>query len=254
LTIAISRGIIFDSAISPLWKGAAVSSYSDSEPTVDARTAISVDTEPTSVVVDIVNPVGLWTAEGIGGFFPGSRLREIRNAQDVLTHTEEKVYDVFWGNKDPSPDRERIVRKGYDIAAKETRVTKRNIVNIVQRLISKGFLELVAPPAVYGQRRPATYRVLSYAAVRENQKRRGREWVIHVGSGIGYACSIEVATSDVDPAKAASDAAMSAGGPTALARSGNSPRVVRPLEQRRSSGGDAHSAWETRGQTHTADG
>jgi hypothetical protein len=135
--------------------------------------------------------VDLWTAKGIGGAFPGSRLREIRNAQDVLTPTEEKVYEVFWGSKDPSHDRERIVTKGYDAAAKEARITKRNIVNIVHRLLDKGFLELVAPPVVYGRRTPATYRVLSYPVVRENQKRNGHEWVIRVGSGVGYACKIE---------------------------------------------------------------
>ena len=134
----------------------------------------------------------LWTAEGIGGVFPGSRLREIRNARDVLTITEERVYDLFWGNKEPSSDRERIVKKGYDVAAKEARVTKRNIVNIVHRLINKGFLELVAPPVVYGRKIPATYRILSFTVVRENQKRRGRNWIIHVGNGIGYACKIEI--------------------------------------------------------------
>jgi hypothetical protein len=148
--------------------------------------------------------VGLWTAQGIGGVFPGSRLRQIRSAQDVLTHTEETVYDVFWGSKNPSSDPERIVTKGYDKTAKEAQITKRNIVNIVQRLIDKGFLEVVAPPTVYGQRRAATYRVLSYATVRENQKRRGQDWVIHVGSGIGYACRIEGAITDVDRATAPS--------------------------------------------------
>jgi hypothetical protein len=98
------------------------------------------------------------------------------------------------------------VKKGYDVAAKEARVTKRNIVNIVHRLINKGFLELVAPPVVYGERTPATYRVLCYTAVRENQKRNGREWVIRVGSGIGYACRIEVQNSGVLRATTASDA------------------------------------------------
>ena len=134
----------------------------------------------------------IWTTETLGGVFPGSRLREIREAQDVLTHAEKRVYYVFWGSDDPSNDRERIVRKGYDAAAKEARITKRNIAKIVQRLISKGFLELVAPPVVYGQRTAATYRVIACATVREDQKRRGREWVIHTGRGIGYARRLAV--------------------------------------------------------------
>jgi len=148
-------------------------------------------------------------------------LREIKNAQDVLTHTEEKVYDVFWGNKDEPHDRERIVRKGYDVVAREARVTKRNIVNIVRRLINKGFLELVAPPVVYGRRAAATYRVLSYATVRENQRRNGREWVIRVGTGIGYACKIEVEGAEVNAVEFASGAGVRIGGAAASRRRRN---------------------------------
>jgi hypothetical protein len=136
--------------------------------------------------------VELWTVEQIGGIFASSRLRRIHDAQDVLTPTEKRVYEVFWGSGDLLDERQRIVRKGYDMAAREARVTKRNIAKIVQRLISKGFLELVSPPVVYGQRTPATYRVIGCAAVREDQKRRGREWVIHTGRGIGYARELVV--------------------------------------------------------------
>ena len=139
------------------------------------------------IAMTAAEAVDLWTAESIGGVFPISRLREIRDAQDVLTHTEKGVYAVFWGSNDFSNDRERIVRKGYDVVAKEARITKRNIAKIIRRLINKGFLELVAPPVVYGQRTPATYRVISCAAVREDQKRTGREWVIRTGRGISYA-------------------------------------------------------------------
>ena len=131
--------------------------------------------------------VDIWTTETLGGVFPGSRLREIREAQDVLTRAEKRVYEVFWGSNDLSNEGERIVRKGYDAAAKEARITKRNIAKIVQRLINKGFLELVAPPVVYGQRMPTVYRVISCAAVREDQKRKGRDWVIRTGRGISYA-------------------------------------------------------------------
>ena len=131
--------------------------------------------------------VDIWTTESLGGVFPGARLREIREAQDVLTPTEKRVYAIFWGSNDLSNDGERIVRKGYDTTAKEARVTKRNIAKIVQRLINKGFLELVAPPVVYGQRMPAAYRVISCAEVREDQKRKGRDWVIRTGRGISYA-------------------------------------------------------------------
>jgi hypothetical protein len=77
------------------------------------------------------------------------------------------------------------------VASKQARVTKRNVVNIIHRLIDKGFLEVVSPAVVHGRRAPATYRVLSYTAVRENQRRKGQDWVIHVGNGIDYACKLE---------------------------------------------------------------
>jgi hypothetical protein len=129
----------------------------------------------------------IWTAEGIGGVFLASRLREIHDAQDALTATEQKVYDALWGTKDSPADRERIVTKGYDTVAKEARVSKRNIANIVQRLIRKGFLQVLARPIIHGQRTPTTYKVLGYAAVRDDQKRKGRDRVIHTGRGISYA-------------------------------------------------------------------
>ena len=139
------------------------------------------------IAMTAAEAVEIWTTESTGGVFPSSRLREIREAQDVLTQTEKRVYAVFWGSNDLSNDGERIVSKGYDRAAKEARVTKRNIAKIVQRLINKGFLELVAPPVIYGQRTPATYRVISWAVVREDQRRKGRNWVICTGRGISYA-------------------------------------------------------------------
>jgi hypothetical protein len=129
----------------------------------------------------------IWTAEGLGGVFPASRLREIHDAQDALTATEQKVYDALWGTKGASTDRERIVTKGYDAVAKEARVSKRNIPNIIQRLISKGFLQVLAPAIIHGQRAATAYKVLGYAAVREDQKRKGRDWIIHTGRGISYA-------------------------------------------------------------------
>jgi hypothetical protein len=150
-------------------------------------------------LITTVEQLDLWTAEGIGGVFPASRVREIRDAPDALTQTEKRVYDVFWGSKHPSPDRERIVKKGYDRAAKEAGVTKRNIAHIIQRLIDKGFLQLVAPPIIHGQRIPTTYRVLGYPAVREDQRRKKRNWVIRTGSGISYARRIIFKTGDASP-------------------------------------------------------
>jgi hypothetical protein len=118
---------------------------------------------------------------------PRWRVREIRKAQDALTLKEKRVYEALWGNKDQSHDRERVVMKGYDTVANESLVAKRNVVNVIHRLIEKGFVQLVAPPTIFwGSRTPTTYKVLSYAAAREHQKRRGREYVTRLGTGIFY--------------------------------------------------------------------
>ena len=90
--------------------------------------------------------VDIWTTESIGGVFPSSRLREIREAEDVLTYTEKRVYTVFWGSNDLSNDGERIVRKGYDTAAKEARVTKRILPRSSSVSSVKGFLNWLLRP------------------------------------------------------------------------------------------------------------
>jgi hypothetical protein len=146
-----------------------------------------------------------WTIEGIGGVFPASRLRRIERAQDVLTHVEESVYDVLWGVKDHSRDWTRQTAMGYEEIARKARASTRGVVDIIQRLIQKGFLAITHEPITFGQRRPTEYRVFSYAAVREHQRAHNRVWTIRTGNGIGYAQPLQLAglpASTIEPAPA----------------------------------------------------
>ncbi len=155
--------------------------------TVVADSPTTIAAEQISAFVGTPAPaVSVWTAEGIGGVFPPSRRRPIRQAQDVLTHAEEAVYDVLWGKKDQTRDRDRLTAIGYDRLAKAARITKRNVQNILTRLEAKGFIQTATPPDLF-HRIPTTYRVLGYAAVLEFQRRHGWRWYIRTGNGIGYA-------------------------------------------------------------------
>ena len=156
-------------------------------PAISATTVVAGST--TTVVASSASTVSVWTAEGIGGVFPASRRRMIRQAQDVLTHAEEAVYDVLWGKKDQTRDRDRQTAMGYDRLAKAARVTKRNVQNILARLEAKGFIQTVTPPDLF-HRIPTTYRVLGYSAVLDLQRRQGWRWYIRTGNGIGYARQI----------------------------------------------------------------
>lgn len=170
-----------------------------------------------TVVAGSTTTISVWAAEGIGGLFPASRLRPIRLAQDVLTHSEEAVYDVLWNRKNHTPDRERTVRIGYGTIAKQSRVTKRNVVNIVQRLREKGFIEELQEPD-YAHAIGATYRVFGYGAILEDQRRRGRTHFIRTGNGIGYAVPIglPVVAGSASPVDAGLATTVDAGIPTTV--------------------------------------
>lgn len=168
---------------------------------VQAEPRFTGESEPAlPVQADSALPASIyWTAEGIGGVFPASRVRRIERAQDVLTHPEEAVYDVLWNPKNLARDWSRDVSMGYGEIAKKGRVSKPGLVGIMQRLASKGFIK-VTEGCVTGEQKPKTYRVFSYGAVREAQRRAGRTGWIRSGNGIGYAVPISALPVQADSA------------------------------------------------------
>jgi hypothetical protein len=147
--------------------------------TVSARPA-------NTVVAGTRRPASLlWCAEGNAGVFPDSRVRQIVHARDVLTRTEQAVYDVLWGPAEPD-DRERLASGGYDVVARQAGVTKMNAKRIIERLIDKGFLMVEALPDTL-RRIPTRYRIFSYTAALEHMVGCRRSHVVRTGNGILFA-------------------------------------------------------------------
>jgi DNA-binding MarR family transcriptional regulator len=159
--------------------------------TVEDRTASTVEVMSPSTV-EVVSPStvegrDLWTVEGGEGVFTRSRLRRITVAQDALTHVEESVYDALWGvKKKAEQETHRLAQMGYSELAKKSRVSKRTIQSIVDRLIQKNFIQIEVPADIL-RRQPTVYKVLGYAAILKHQRDTGRQWVIQTGRGIFYA-------------------------------------------------------------------
>ena len=136
----------------------------------------------------------LWVAENGAGVFTSSRIRRILRAQDALTHIEEAVYDALWGTKkDPEPC--RLVQIGYAELAKRSRVSKRGIQRVTDRLLEKHFIE-VEKPADISTRQPTTYKVFGYSSVLKFLRETGRLHVVRTGKGVFYAHKVDQPTVD----------------------------------------------------------
>ena len=159
------------------------------QPTVvEPATVPTVATVDTSTV-DRSIPVSLWLTE-TGEIVPASRVKRIRLAQDVLSPAEESVYDTLWGVKSMAAFKEeresyRIVQAGYDFLMKRTRLSKKTIQRIVDRLMDKGFIAIEKPADIY-LRSSTVYRVFAYRAVLDRQAQRGRFHVAKIGPGFVY--------------------------------------------------------------------
>ena len=160
--------------------------------TTDAMCKPATVGEMTTVVdmSTVVNAstLSIWTTEE-GELVSASRVRRIRLAQDVLNGTEESVYDALWNARTAVPDEAgsaRIVQAGYDFLMKKTRLSKKTIQRIVDRLITKDFIVIERPADIY-QRTATVYRVFSFRIVLERQAAKGRLHVVKIGPGLLYA-------------------------------------------------------------------
>jgi predicted transcriptional regulator len=146
--------------------------------------------------------LNLWVTED-GDLVPQSRVRRIRIAQDVVNSAEEAVYDTLWNTKtthnatEPG-DSARIVQAGYDYLGKRTRLSKKTIQRVIDRLIHKDFIAIEKPADIY-RRIPTVYRVFDYRTILAHHLRRGRTHVAKIGPGFTYAHPID------DPRRDSSD-------------------------------------------------
>ena len=128
----------------------------------------------------------IWITEQ-GELVPPGRVKRIGPAQDVLNSAEESVYDTLWAARivESGDEQSRIVQAGYHFLAKKTRLSKKTIQRIVDKLIHKGFIEIKEQADIYA-RTSTIYRVFCYSAVKERQRRRNRLYVAKIGPGFTY--------------------------------------------------------------------
>jgi predicted transcriptional regulator len=140
------------------------------------------------------SPVNLWVTDD-GDLVSQSRVRRIRIAQDVVNSAEEAVYNTLWNTKTAqdaasSGDSARIVQAGYDYLMKRTRLSKKTIQRVIDRLIHKDFIAIEKPADIY-RRIPTVYRVFDYRAILAHHLRKGRTHVAKIGPGFTYARPID---------------------------------------------------------------
>jgi len=161
----------------------------------------------------------LWRGEGADGIFALSRVRKILRAQDALTHVEEAVYDILWGSKkrNEEGEEERLAQMGYAELADKSRVSKRTIQSVVERLIEKGFIRIQETADIY-HRKPTVYRVLGYGAVLRWMRSTGRRWVLRTGRGVFYAQMLPSTVEDRTPStvEARSSSTVEASAPSTV--------------------------------------
>jgi predicted transcriptional regulator len=138
--------------------------------------------------------VNLWVTDD-GDLVSQSRVRRIRIAQDVVNSAEEAVYDTLWNTKTAqgaaaTGDSARIVQAGYDYLMKRTRLSKKTIQRVIDRLIHKDFIAIEKPADIY-RRIPTVYRVFDYRAILAHHLRKGRTHVAKIGPGFTYARPID---------------------------------------------------------------
>jgi len=127
----------------------------------------------------------LWQAEGLGTFIESSRVRRITQAQDALSLVEERVYDLLWGTKNQRRDEFRLVHYSLQRIAVEARINIKTVRELIPRLIEKGFIH-VEHEADARRNIPTLYKVSSYAAVLNDQRRRDRLYAAKTGKGVVY--------------------------------------------------------------------
>jgi len=140
------------------------------------------------------SPLNLWVTDD-GDLVSQSRVRRIRIAQDVVNSAEEAVYDTLWNTKTAqgtaaSGDSARTVQAGYDYLGKRTRLSKKTIQRVIDRLIHKDFIAIEKPADIY-RRIPTVYRVFDYRTILAHHVRKGRTHVAKIGPGFTYAHPID---------------------------------------------------------------
>ena len=137
-----------------------------------------------------LNPSGSRHSQLISYSSPANGTRRLIHrcqlAQDGHSHIEQEIYDVLWRNgvDDDSATGSRITRIGRSKISRQARVTERNLIIILRRLIQKQALEIVGRESS-DTNTPRTYRVFSFIEILKRRRAAKLEWVVR-GRGVEF--------------------------------------------------------------------
>ena len=152
---------------------------------VDTPGAATVVTSaPPEMTPVVMFDPGTWVTE-TGERVSPSRVRPIRAAADALSSAELTVYETLWNCGTAVTSGDRISQAGYDFLVKNTRLSRKTIQRVVDRLLDKEYIAIHKPADIY-QRTSTVYRVFAERAILERQAARGRFHVVKIGPGLLY--------------------------------------------------------------------
>jgi hypothetical protein len=129
----------------------------------------------------------IWVTES-GEHVPQSRVKPIRTAHDALSSAEQTVYETLWNApSEPgiNPGDDRVSQAGYDYLVRQTRLSRKTIQRVIDRLIEKEYIAIEKPADIY-RRTSTVYRVFSERSIGRRQAVRGRFHVVKIGPGLLY--------------------------------------------------------------------
>ena len=136
------------------------------------------------VATEGMSPRISWITES-GERVPSSRVRPIRTAPDALSSAELTVYEALWSWGSATAPDDRISQAGYDTLVRQTRLSRKTIQRVVDRLLDKEYISIEKPADIY-LRTSTVYRVFGERRILERQAARGRFHVVKIGPGFLY--------------------------------------------------------------------
>ena len=160
-------------------------SESDKTTVVTTNLATEVTSTPKRHVTTVATTASpVWVTE-TGESVPPSRVRPIRTAPDALSAAEMTVYAALWNGGTAVAGGDRVCQAGYDYLVKTTRLSRKTIQRVVDRLLEKEYMAIEKPADIY-LRTSTVYRVFAERAILERQAARGRFHVVKIGPGFLY--------------------------------------------------------------------
>jgi len=129
------------------------------------------------------------------------RVIRVNIAQQSMTLGEERFYQVLWHAKDTdgvlheSPQ-SKTFSMGYDRLARLVRLDEKSIRQLIPRLAEKKILEVVAGENC-SARVGKTYRIFSYEAILDRQRRTDMQFVVKRGRAVEFVWPLGSAVSPI---------------------------------------------------------